>query len=355
VDAGGLPNPHADTITPMRLIHQTRPLGARRALRVAAFALLSGVLLAPPPTTAASSPYGHLRITYRNKSTYVWQVNEAFASWNRAGTPFRFVPARPGRRADITVTQKPFIGSPSSAVAGFGGIGFVQLSNARMKSPKGFHNGQVRIVAHEIGHALGLGHLPNRCAIMYSSVDYPRSRACSIVEKRWDARQPCGPRAPDVSALGRLWRFKPRAVAWRGYCTTPTVKSAKRPYVAGTLTAEPLQYPYEGEGVRLTLTNNGNTVHEIGSYGIVVVDAAGRVLSRPWSFFRDWYYAIGSPPAPGKSVAVVLPPCNGELPLTMRIRLASQNHDAFLSPVLQIRLDTSDGDPQAPPNECISS
>ncbi len=322
---------------------------------MAALALLSGILLVPASTSAASSPYGHLQITYRNKSTYVWQVNEAFASWNRAGTPFRFVPARPGRRADITVTQKPYIGSPKSSIAGFGGIGFVQLSAARMKSPKGFHNGQVRIVAHEIGHALGLGHLPNRCAIMYSSIDYPKSRPCGIVERQWDGRQHCGPRTPDIQALARLWRFKPRALAWQGYCTTPTAKTAKGPHVAGTLTAEPRQYPDEGPGVQLTLTNNGNTLHEIGSYGIVVVDAAGRVLSKPWSFFPDWYYAIGSPPAPGKSVAVVLPPCNGELPLLMRVRLASQHHDAFLGPEVQIRLDTSDGDPAAPANECISS
>ena len=321
-----------------------------------AICALSGIiLLAPPLTSAATSPYGHSRITYKNKSTYVWQVNEAFASWNRAGTPFRFVPARPGKRADITVTQKRYIGSPRSSIAGFGGIGFVLLSSARMKSPKGFHNGQVRIVAHEIGHALGLGHLPNRCAIMYSSVDFPRSRTCSIVETQWDARQHCGPRAPDMTALARLWHFKPRAVTWRGYCTTPTAKAGTGPHVAGTLTAEPVQYPYAASGVQLTLTNNGNTVHEIGSYGIVVVDAAGKVLTKPWSFFPDWYYAIGSPPAPGRSTAVVLPPCNGEFPLIMRVRLASQHHDAFLGPELQIRLDTEDGDPAAPANECTSS
>ncbi len=283
----------------MRLTREARALPPRRTLTVAVCALLAGILLAPPLTSAASSPYGHLQITYRNKSTYVWQVNEAFAIWNRAGTPFRFAPARPGRRADITITQKPYIGSPKSAVAGFGGIGFVLLSKARLKSPKGFHNGQVKIVAHEIGHAMGLGHLPNRCGLMWSYLDYPKSRPCSIVEKQWDGQQHCGPRAPDIQALARMWRFKPRAVAWQGYCTTPTTKAAKGPHVAGTLTAEPLQYLDEGPGVQLTLTNNGNTLHEIGSYGIVVVDRAGRVLSKPWSFFPDWYYAIGSPPRTG--------------------------------------------------------
>ncbi|MGZ8701628.1 MAG: matrixin family metalloprotease [Gaiellaceae bacterium] len=340
----------------MRLINETRLLRSRRALTVAALALLSGILLVPSATSAAS-PYGHLQITYRNKSTYVWQVNEAFAVWNRAGTPFRFVPARSGRPADITITQKPYIGSPKSAIAGYGGIGFVLLSNNGMKSPKAYHTVRVRIVAHEIGHALGLGHTANRCALMYGAGDFPKSRPCSIVDKQWDGRQPCGPRDPDIQALARLWRFKPRAVAWRGYCTVPTdpAKAAKGPYVAGKLTAEPVQYPYEGPGVQLTLTNTGNTLHEIGSYGIVVVDRAGRVLPKPFSIFPDGYYAVRFTPAPGKSVAVQLPPCDGELPLIMRVRLASVHHDAFLSPEVQIRLDSSDGDPAAPANECVSS
>ncbi len=341
----------------MRPIHQPRPPRARRILNVAILALLSGVLLAPAPASAATSPYGHLQITYRNKSTYVWQVNEAFAVWNRAGSPFRFVPARPGRRADITITQRAYIGSPGSSIAGFGGIGYVLLSKKGMKTPLGFHKGQVKIVAHEIGHAMGLGHVANRCALMYGTLDYPRSRPCSIVDTPWDGRQFCGPRALDIKALARLWSFRPRAVAWQGYCTTPTdpAKAAKGPYVAGTLTAEPVQYPYENEGVQLTLTNSGNTLHEIGSYGIVLVDSNGKVLPKPWSFFPDWYRAVRFPPAPGRSVGVVLPPCDGELPLLMRVRLASQFHDAFLGPEVQIRLDSSDGDPAAPANECISS
>src|SRR3954453_272473 len=117
----------------MRRIHRDRTLRPRRVLRVAVLALLLVTLLVPAPTRgpsssrAAGSPYGHLRITYRNKSTYIWQVNEAFDSWNRAGTPFRFVAVGPGKRADITVTQKAYIGSPNRAVAGVGGVGCVPL------------------------------------------------------------------------------------------------------------------------------------------------------------------------------------------------------------------------------------
>src|SRR5687768_8006088 len=181
-----------------------RPRRLRRALPCV---LLAALLLAPTPADAASSPYGHMTITYRDRSAYKWQVTEAFAAWRRAGTPFRFVAARPGQRADITVTQKPYIGSPNSSVAGYGGIGFVQLSKARLHAPKAFSNWQVKIIAHEIGHALGLSHARNTCALMYSSVDYPGRPRCATVEVDWDAKQFCGPRNPDVIALGRMWRF----------------------------------------------------------------------------------------------------------------------------------------------------
>ena len=138
-------------------------------------------------------------------------------------------------------------------------------------------------------------------------------------------------RARLISKPSPVFRTSSRVQSYgRATARRTTARAANGPFVAGTLTGEPRQNPYEGDGVQLTLTNNGNTLHEIGSYGIVVVDAASRVLSKPWSFFPDWYYAIGSPPAPGLSASVVLPPCNGELPLIMRIRLASQHHDAFL-------------------------
>ena len=275
----------------MRPIHQARPLRPRRALSVAICAL-AAILLVPSATSAATSPYGHPRITYKNKSTYVWQVNEAFAVWNRAGTPFRFVPARPGKRADITVTQKRYIGSPSSAIAGFGGIGFVQLSKARFNSPKGFHNGQVRLVAHEIGHALGLDHLPSRCGIMYSSIDYPRA-VLAASSKRGGTPGSTVARARLISKPSPVFGISSREQSHGG-------ATARRPPIPprlGRARTSPARSsgsrcssPMRRNGVQLTLTNNGNTVHEIGSYGIVVVDAAGRVLSKPWSFYPDWYY-----------------------------------------------------------------
>ena len=328
----------------------------RRTILLAAAALAAALLLAPVVEAAPRSPYGAFTITYRNTSTYTWQVAEAVAVWNRAGTPFRFVQARPGRRAHVAITQKPNIGGPSSSTAGYGGIGFVWLSKARMKSPRTFHNGQVRIVAHELGHALGLGHVSNRCSIMYSAQDFPTARACPNDEVEWDGRQHCGPRAPDVAALRRTWGVTIRAVPWRGYCTTPTdpARAASGPYVSGSLTGEAMQFPYDSAGsVQLTLTNGGNTAHEVGSYGLVLVDAAGVVIQRGWRF-GQWYQAVAAPPEPGASTLLSVPVCNGELPLLMRVRLASQHHDTFFGPVTMVRVDASDGNPSAPANECTA-
>jgi hypothetical protein len=316
-------------------------------------AMFAALLLAPSVADAApTSAYGHLRITYRNASTYRWAVNEAFAVWGRAGTPYTFVPARPGTRADITITQKPYIGSPNSSVAGFGGVGFVQLSVARMKSPKAYDPGKVKIVAHEIGHALGLPHVANPCALMYSALDFA-SRTCTTVEQRLDARVFCGPRGMDVLALGRMYRFTPLPRAWRGYCTAPTdpAKAATGPYVAGTLTAASPQSP--GGNVMVTVTNTGNTTFDIASLGVVLVDSNGALLTHAWP--GDWYRAIITAPAPGASIEVPLAGCSAAVPYVMHVRLASILHDAYLSPVTDIRVDDPEGDPSVPANECANA
>lgn len=123
-------------------------------------------------------------ITYWNGSPYKAEVRAAVRAWNRSGARVRFVPApRSSARVPITTVPRTALG----AALGFASIGvqgrnYVHLARlGRGYDPKLL----ATIVAHELGHVIGLDHEDRRCATMNATAwtGCGRSRPCEILQR----------------------------------------------------------------------------------------------------------------------------------------------------------------------------
>jgi hypothetical protein len=162
---------------------------------------------------AASGParyYGGPRITYFDRSGFGPAVDEAAREWTAIGSRIRLVKVHRARKAKIIVASVAKLRlSRTGEIAGRGGPGKVILSRRALNG-----SGLVRqadVVAHELGHALGLAHSGGACDVMYHASETwsCRSRA---------DRYRCGPGAQDVRQLARIWRWRPKVDGRTGYC-----------------------------------------------------------------------------------------------------------------------------------------
>jgi hypothetical protein len=161
-----------------------------RRLRRLAPALVAAVAAAALATPAQAYrldgipwPGRPATITYWNGTGYKAQVTQAARAWNASGARVRFLPASKRRAAvRIVYDPRPAFG-PSGLAHGSASVGYQPRNRITLgRGARGV--GAVGVIAHELGHVLGLVHDDRRCATMnsaaWSRCGLPPS--CSILQ-----------------------------------------------------------------------------------------------------------------------------------------------------------------------------
>ena len=145
------------------------------SLRAAcALALLSALALGAAPSAHAYRLGGqswHGRpavISYWNGTGYGKEIRKAAAAWNRSGARVRFV--RSSRaRARVKIVYDRGVPGPFGFAHGYASIGLQSVN--RVTLGRGASGDVITLViAHELGHIMGLNHETRRCATMNPSV-----------------------------------------------------------------------------------------------------------------------------------------------------------------------------------------
>ncbi len=125
---------------------------------------------------AAPRPWPKGRITYVDRTLDPDAVRAAVRAWNTSGLDIRFVKVSSARKARLVIRNTKRV--PGGCGTGLGTLGYpgpgrkatvnilhgTDADGQRCASP-----GQTLVLAHELGHVLGLGHNMSGCSLMNTS------------------------------------------------------------------------------------------------------------------------------------------------------------------------------------------
>ncbi|MDX6481190.1 MAG: snapalysin [Gaiellaceae bacterium] len=127
------------------------------------------LLVAAAPAQAyhlggARWPGSPARITYYEATgaKYHWSIAQAAAAWNTSGVRVRFVRVLSRSSAQVVITRSTSL--PPNG--GYASVGYTSHAYIQLNMGSADKWSFTGVVAHEMGHVLGLDHVRNVCAVM---------------------------------------------------------------------------------------------------------------------------------------------------------------------------------------------
>ena len=231
-----MPSLHLGRKNPERSVTIATRILLPRPLLPALIAVLALLASAEPALAfkiGGSRWSGHpARITYFEATPKGYHESIAMGAkaWNTSGIPVRFVRVKSRGRARIVITQDARIAGAGFASIGFQSHNYIKLTGCQHGCDRFY---LAALVAHEMGHVLGLDHEQRKCSVMngaelYGTCKPKRPKApwlwrCRILQR------------DDLAGARRLYGGRPR-LSKHEFCE----KQPKPPAVIG-LTATALR------------------------------------------------------------------------------------------------------------------